>query len=169
MEFGDKSRFAVAFELDTDSGGEWMFGRFCYWIGGKTVGNWGDGVSLRDVLFQMKCIVGDQGNRLCPALFVLSEDKIFQLITTCLDEVSDDIYRLIPPDFLPARLDVCIPVDVFNHWRVFLVDGEHESKLLYGRVDQSKVDVIVLSRGEFDAVFASAYVCLDSIYRAENC
>jgi hypothetical protein len=28
---GEPSRFAVEYDLNSDYGGEWMFGRICYW------------------------------------------------------------------------------------------------------------------------------------------
>lgn len=166
MVFGDKNRFAVAFELDDDPGGAWMFGRFCYWINGEAVGDWSRGVSLRDVLFQIKCIVGDQGKRSCPALLQLSREEIFRLIGTCLDEASDDLFHFISRDFLPARFDVCIPIDIFDKWRIYAVDGGDESRIVYGDESGSHVYEAKLSLGEFDRVMYSAYSALDSLYCA---
>ena len=164
MEFGDRSRFAIAIDLDKNHGGSWLLGRFCYWIAGKLVGSYDVGTSLRDVLFQMKYITGDQGLRLCPALLELPEEKIFSLISSALDETSDELLRYATPDFLPARFDVRIPVDVFDSWKIFLVEGVYEAKLLYFRLDSSTLSVATLAPGEFDTVFKSAHAYLDRIY-----
>jgi len=36
--YSDKTRFAIEFELNENSGGNWMLGRFCYWICDQKVG-----------------------------------------------------------------------------------------------------------------------------------
>ncbi len=48
MIFGDPTRVAIAMELAPDDGGEWLFGRLCYWINGQQFGDWRRGNSLRD-------------------------------------------------------------------------------------------------------------------------
>lgn len=166
MEFGDKARFAIALELDGDHGGSWLFGRICYWIAGKVVGRYDLGTSLRDVLFQMTYIIGDGGQRFCPTLLRLPNDKVFDLILKVIGETSEEIYQYIPQDFLPARFDVRIPVDVFDSWKIFLVDGLGEARLLYRELDASEVGVAILVSGEFDKVFRDTHAFLEDIYNA---
>ena len=55
---GDPNRFAIALDLDEDYGGEWLFGRIGYIIGGVNVGDYDLGTSLRDVVLQMTFIIG---------------------------------------------------------------------------------------------------------------
>lgn len=168
MKFGDKARFAIEFELDDNHGGSWLFGRFCYWIGGEMVGDYCSGVSLRDVLFQMKYVVGDGGQRTCPKLAVLPPSKIVDLITMSLSELSNEISHFVDNEFLPAKLDVRIPVDIFNSWNIFLVDGDGDSLLMYSRDEHSDVNVVHLLHGEFDTIAVAAYDALDQIYLAQN-
>ena len=54
MLFGDKKKFGIQVELDFQYGGEWLYGKFCYWINNEMIGDFDMGSSLRDVLFQMK-------------------------------------------------------------------------------------------------------------------
>lgn len=166
MEFGDRTRFAIAFELDQNPGGPWLFGRFCYWIDSKIIGDFDAGTSLRDVLFQMRYVVGDRGRRLYPRLSALPADTIFHLISTSLNETSDDILQYVSEDFLPARLDVRIPIDIFNLWDIFLVEGVDEAKLVYCETGSPNIEVMTLLPGEFDTVVESAHACLDRIYNA---
>ncbi|WP_420992501.1 Imm42 family immunity protein [Cupriavidus sp. 30B13] len=165
MEFGDRYRFSIALEVDRNCGGPWLFGRFCYWLEGKVVGDYGMGTSLRDILFQMKYIIGDRGGRLCPKLLMLPEEKIFGMISDALDGVSDEILGYTNQDFLPARLDVRIPVDVFDCWKIYLVEGVSEAKLLYRSLNSDKLNVTTLNSGEFDTVFESAYNYIERLYQ----
>lgn len=167
MEFGDRSRFSIAIELDSDHGGVWLFGRICYWIAGAMVGQYDVGTSLRDVLFQMSPILGDRGRRYCPALFRLDKEEIFALVSAVLDETSEDLYHYTSADLLPARLDVRIPVDVFDSWKIFLVEGDSEAKLLYQTIESAAVEETVLGAGEFDIVFDKAYAYLEHLYEDE--
>jgi hypothetical protein len=131
MEFGHKTRFGIAVELDENHGGSWLFGRFCYWIAGEMVGDYNSGTSLRDVLFQMKYIIDDRGKRFSPDLLNFSNEKMFHLIFSALSEGDDEIFRYVKDDLIPARFDVCIPADIFDSWRIFLVDGANDARLLY--------------------------------------
>jgi hypothetical protein len=167
MQFGDKSRFAIALELDRDYGGAWLFGRICYWIDGEMIGLYDLGTSLRDALFLMTYIQGDSGKRCCQPLLSVSKEEIFSLISAAIDEEGDEIYRYIPENFMPTRFDVRIGVDVFDLWKIFLVEGIHEAKLLYKRIDSSQIDEIILPPGEFDFVFGKAFVHLKDLYEIE--
>lgn len=167
MQFGDKSRFAIALDLDCDHGGAWLFGRICYWIDGKMIGQYDLGTSLRDALFLMTYIQGDEGERCCQSLFSLDKEKIFSLISNVLDEKNDEIYRYIPEDFMPARFDVRIGIDVFDLWKIFLIEGDREAKLFYKTIDSTEIVETVLLSGEFDAAFGEAFSYLKRIYEAE--
>ena len=167
MEFGDRARFAVIVELDSNHGGSWLFGRICYWIKGKMIGQFDLGTSLRDVLFQSKYIDNDRGKRFCPDLARLPNNKIFNLISSALNEVGDEIYQHIPKNFPPGRFDVCIHVDVFDCWKVFLVEGEKDAKLLFCKLDTEEIDAAILFSGEFDRIFRNAYEYIEYIYDKE--
>lgn len=163
MIIGDAAEFAVEYELDEPSGEAWMFGRLCYWVGGEMVGDYGLGTSLRDVLLQMKYVVGDCGNRFfrCSGI---SDEKLFDL-------VNDAIYGDSVGDDEEARFDVTIPVDVFAGVKIFLFDFLGEgSRLIYSNNNGGVVMGWGLRLGEFDSVIKRFYDELQGIYkRFEGC
>ncbi|MHA6861513.1 immunity 42 family protein [Ralstonia pseudosolanacearum] len=167
MLFGKKERFAVEFELDNDHGGAWLFGRFCYWIGGERVGDYDAGASLRDVLFQLKHIVGDGGKRFCPPLAALPATQSFKLIFDALRETNSEIFNYVSLDFMPACFDVCIPVEIFNAWNIFLVEGIEEAKLIYQADGVPDTKLTNLSVGEFDVAIKTAYAELEGLLAKE--
>ncbi|MCO4859847.1 immunity 42 family protein [Herbaspirillum sp. WGmk3] len=167
MEFGDSTRFSITIELDPQYGACWLFGRIAYWISGEMVGSYDIGTSLRDVLFQMEPILADSGRRISQRLFLLEKEKIFFLVESALERSNEAIYAYVPANVLPARFDVRIPVDTFDSWKIFLVDGEEEAKLMYRNIDSPYVKQIHLRSGEFDDVFAKAHAYLDQLYEAE--
>jgi hypothetical protein len=136
-------------------------------VAGVMVGNYDEGTSLRDVLFQMRYIKGDIGKRCYPDLFALPEQKIFELISQALDETGGEIFQFANQGLLPATLDVRIHVDIFDLLRIFLVENEYASKIIFKRVDDSTLYSVTLGVGEFDIVFGKAYEYLDSLYEAE--
>jgi hypothetical protein len=166
MLCGDKARFAIEFELNEHSGGTWMFGRFCYWIGGEQVGDFEEGTSLRDVLFSMRYIIGDAGKRTASSLALCDEKTIFRVIQEFLNESGDDLIKLIPADIMPACFDVCPHVDIFNAWHIYLVDTQGLSKVVYSADGGNNVKTVELAMGEFDTLASTAYRELDSLLEA---
>lgn len=77
------------------------------------VGSYEEGTSLRDLLFQMKYIFAGSGRRLSSGLFKLPEDMAFNIISSAIYEGDNDVFEYVMDDFLPARLNVCISVDIF--------------------------------------------------------
>ena len=161
MLHGDKTRFAIEFELNEQPGGSWMFGRFCYWIGGEQVGDFDEGTSLRDVLFSMRYIIADAGKRTAPSLARCDKKVIFRVIQDSLNESGNDITRLIPDELMPACFDVCPHVDIFNAWHIYLVDTQNLSKVVYSADGGNNVETVELARGEFDTIASTAYRELD--------
>ncbi|MFE1573086.1 Imm42 family immunity protein [Comamonas odontotermitis] len=167
MKFGDKNRFSIELNIDENHGGAWLFGRFCYWIAGEMVGEFEMGTSLRDVLFQMKYIVNPQVDRFCCGLFEVSKEKAFEVISEALDENNDEIYEYVSRDFTVANFDICIPVDIFNNWKIFLIDGYDSSRVLYSKMESMKIKELLFNSGEFNEVVKNAYLYLNSLYESE--
>ncbi|WP_158601934.1 immunity 42 family protein [Pararobbsia silviterrae] len=165
---GDKNRFAVTLKLDKNYGDIWLFGRICYWIGGDIVGDYNLGTSLRDVLIQSSYIRNDSGKRFCPSLANLEKDKIFSLTSNSLLENSTDISQYTQGDPLSACFDVRIPVDVFDSWKIFLVEDISEARMLYKHIDSPNIREFKLTPNEFDNVFCEAYIHLEKLYDIEN-
>lgn len=169
MLFGIKDRFAVEYDLEKDHSGEWLFGKVCYWIGGKEIGNYQLGTSLRDVLLQMTPIVKDSGKRSGGTLCGLSSEEIFRRLDGFLYGGSGESQSAAEHDIPdnPARFDVRIPVDVFDTCKVYLVECRNTATILYKCDADAHVSSIDLRPGEFDTVITELYHKLDSTYEAE--
>jgi hypothetical protein len=169
MEFGNKQSFSVEYDLDENYGGVWLYGRFCYWINGDQVGDYNLGTSLRDLLFQMKFIVSDCGNRDGRLLCKLSSEEVFSLLDTSiygsLDPEGDVGFQL--PD-IPARFEIKIPVDVFDQWKVYLLECGNRAIMLYKKVDAAGVSAASIPTGLFDSVIKEAYDSLNDLYDKET-
>jgi len=77
MIIGNKSEFAIEYELALDYGGVWMFGRVCYWTKDHKIGDYESGTSLRDVMLQLHRIIRDNGKRMHEELFHLNKLELF--------------------------------------------------------------------------------------------
>lgn len=165
MEYGNRSSFAVEFELDKNYGGEWLYGKFCYWIGGLRVGDFEMGTSLRDVLLQMKHMVSDCGNRDGGTLCSLSPAEAFSVIDPLLYGESSN-NALGSPD-TPARFDISIPVDVFDSWKIYLFECKDSAEIVFRKNSEAKVRSYSLRHGEFDQIIKKVYLKLDDLYEKQ--
>nr|WP_063571221.1 Imm42 family immunity protein [Luteibacter rhizovicinus] len=156
MIIGEKTSFAIEFDLDKDFGGAWIFGRFCYWVGGSMLGDYDLGTSLRDVLFLMTQVVGDSGNRFS-SMCDMDAGEVFHAL-------NETLYGTAEIVDLAGRFDVSIPVDVFDDVKIFLLDCQGgTSKLLYS-TGGVRVEEMSLAFGEFDRVLKACYDELGQIY-----
>jgi len=172
--FGEKSLFAICFELDQYYGGSWLFGKFCYWIDGVQVGKYELGTSLRDVLFTLTSVVKDNSHRQHSSLFKLPTDELFNRLSIALYGEDTQGYEEISTKEMWARFDVLPRVDVFDNWKVFMVDSSEKSRLLYKyleHVEETEIEKGVsefhLPLGVFDRVIHSAHTALNNIYEEE--
>jgi hypothetical protein len=162
---GAKDHFAVEFELDQEYGGPWLFGSFCYWIDGARVGDYELGTSLRDVLLQMRSVVTDCGNRSGGMLCDLPADTAFLVLDGLLYEsepvVTPRAFQM--PDS-PARFEVKIPVDVFDSWKIYLIECDNTARMIFRNTNDGRIEVARLAMGAFDTVISDAFNRLDSLY-----
>ena len=77
---GDAQRFAVEYALDAERGGDWLYGKVCFRIAGRQVGDLALGTSLRDFLFSIERIRCDRGRRNNPRFATKSAQEIVDLI-----------------------------------------------------------------------------------------
>lgn len=166
MEIGDRRKFAIELDLDEHYEGVWLFGRFSYWINGDRVGDYDLGTSLRDVLFQMKWIVFDCGNRDGGILCTHSPEKVFYWLDGALYDDSDISGEIELPD-TPARFDIRIPVDIFDEWKIYLIECNDNAKILFKSDKESDIRVVSIAVGLFDSVIKDTYNYLDELYERE--
>jgi hypothetical protein len=159
MIVGDKSRFAVQFELDEDSGGAWMFGKFCFFIASLEVGNYSLGTSLRDVLMAMTELVRDVGKREGGNLFDLDAAALYEQLDTALFAGGDDVLEEQAVDECWARFNMSLPVDVLGGWKIFLVERSPKARLVFCNLEKEPRNVMEaeLRAGEVDYVLKLSY------------
>jgi hypothetical protein len=163
MEFGDRTRFAVSLELDENSGGQWMFGKFCYWIDGKMVGNYEEGTSLHDVLLALKWIAFDSGKREDCARFEMPPEDVFEAIDSSMYGHPENANSEFDGD-ATARFEVCPKVDIFAKWKIYLIDCRSQARLLYKNLSDLNVSEFFLRRAEFDECIQLAWDELNALY-----
>ena len=166
MEFGDRALFSVQLELDADYGGSWLYGRFCYWVNGTRVGDYDLGTSMRDVFFKMKWVVNDCGNRKGGQLCSLLVEEAFLLLDKSLYGAKENAQESWLPD-LPARFDVRPPVDVFDEWKMYLIECGDRDLMLYRNSNEVDVQVFGTPVGVFDTVIKQAYAHLENLYQSQ--
>lgn len=165
---GDRSRFAVEYDLDEQHGGEWMFGRFCYWCGGQRVGDYGLGASLRDILFQLETLLRNKQLRASRRFDGMSAMAAFRLIDVALfGAIECDADRLAEEEQW-ARHNIFPPVDVFDRWKGFLVEDRHGARLMFACEPYVDVRELVLESGEVDAVLDVVRNALGAIHERES-
>jgi hypothetical protein len=169
MNFGDRESFAVQFELDEEHQGAWLFGKFCYWIGGIRVGNYELGTSLRDVYIGMKWLPHDCGNRRGGILCSLTPEEAFTALDGALyaNEVCTDTQYPELPD-APARFDISVAIDVFNQWKIYLIECDGVARILMRNTEDGVVRMTTLPQGVFDGVIKDVYAYLEGLYERES-
>lgn len=159
MVFGNKKSFAVEVSLDENYGGEWLFGRFCYWVNGHMLGDYDLGVSLRDVFSQIQYLVKSCGKR-NGGFYDLSSEEIFFRINDAI--YGDNKYCID----MASRFEVSMPLDIFNRFKIFVVDFVGiGSKVIYE--EDGLIKDFVIDLGLFDMVIKETYIFLDDLYEIE--
>jgi len=167
MLFGSRERVAVELELDPDPGGVWLFGKVCLWACGKRIGDYERGTSLRDVLFRWERISRDAGHRENAELFSLEAKKLVRTL-------NDGMYGCAGDDATVAGAieeqwathEIRPQVDVFDEWRVFLVERNPAARLVYHDPDTDTYGECLLEYGEFDRVLKPVVQTLAQWYIA---
>jgi Immunity protein 42 len=168
IEFGNRERFAIAFELDADYLGVWLNGHFGYRIGGEQVGDYAKAVSLQDVMIQMKWVDGTAAIvRVANCVVCLGTQPFTALDQSIYGEISRG--ESCPPMVLdtPARFEIKFPVTPFDDWKIFLFECGSVATILYKRCDEESVSAFDLEIGEFDRVLKEAYGQLERWYDME--
>jgi hypothetical protein len=171
MLFGNKKSFAIEYNLNTDYGGEWLFGKICYWIDGSRVGDYDLGTSLRDVLIQAKYILNDAGNRFGGILCEIDNEEAFMRLDKFFynEELVDEEKHLVQLPDQPARFIIKIPVDIFDNFTIFLIQCDLNSEIIiFKSNDKNIIHKKGLRFGEFDNVFHKFFDSLNDIYENET-
>jgi hypothetical protein len=124
---------------------------------GSQVGDYNLGTSLRDVFFQMKWIVFDCGNRAGGVLCKYNPEVVFYGLDGALYESSDfDIGSEFELPDTPARFDISIPMDIFDGWKIYLIECGDKAIIHFKSIDDTDIRVVSIAIGIFDSVIKEA-------------
>lgn len=165
---GKTSRFAVQYELDANYGGEWMYGKFCFFCNEQQIGDYELGTSLRDVLFQLDEVAKFK-RRANQRFDAMTAKEVFALVDAGL---SGDLKVLAPDAGVVEEeqwRNLCLfpVVDVFDGWKGFLLRGEEIERLIFSVVPYLEVKEAKLDCGEIDGVIECVRKELNEIYERE--
>lgn len=165
---GEPSQFAVEYDLNENHGGEWMFGRFCYWCDGLRVGDYESGTSLRDVLFQLDQLAQNKHLRISQRFDTMSTMAVFRLLDAALFGAAELNNAGLAEEEQWARHNIFPPVDVFDRWKGFLIEGEQSARLIFAYEPYLNVRELSLKPGDVDAVLDEVRNALSDIYEQES-
>lgn len=162
---GKKDRFATQYELNPDSGGEWMFGRFCYWCGGRMIGDYDLGTSLRDALFQLEETTKGTSDRINERLYRTNPIQTFRLLDAALfGAVSLDDQEVAEHENW-AKHSILPAVDVFDQWKAFVVEEATASRTIFARDPYQEVYTVDLGRSEVAEILEATRLALTELYQ----
>jgi hypothetical protein len=166
---GDSRRFAVEYELGAKHEGAWMFGKVCFRIGGELIGDFELRTSLRDFLFQIEQGRRDHGQRRNKRFESMYAKEIVELLEGALFGGGGEVGERLAIQEQWARHKIAPEVDVFDRWRIYLVESETNARLLYGRTEPgSEVREFFLTPGECDEILLRACREIGALYEAET-
>lgn len=164
---GDSSRFSVEYTLDENYGGEWMFGRLCFWCDGQRIGDYDLGTSLRDALFYFEELGKYHDLRINKRFDDMDAEDVFHLIDSALFGKDYAKHSQLVEEEKWAQHYIFPALDVFNNWKGFLIEGAQRARLIFACDPYSKVKEFFLSPGEVDGIFKIATSKLNAIYEGE--
>lgn len=158
MLIGDKSRFAIEYELDeTDLSPaatvRWLYGRICWWARGERLGAYAEHETTGEIAGALRFILKDEGKRFSRELFQMPCEDALVLIVRALylddgqsgEQVAKDARQF-------SRFYITPGSDVFDGWRIVLIEGERSAKLIWRLQDYGAVQESILELGEFERV-----------------
>jgi hypothetical protein len=126
---GDKTRFAIEYELDPDPAGVWLNGSIKLWIGNRAVGELPSTElrSLRDYIYMFEHVVSGDGRRSNPTLFAEPMERVVSLLDDALFVGTDAALDAKAEDEQWGLLtfDLGFPAD-----QVYAIESGDEIRLL---------------------------------------
>lgn len=165
MIFGNPMGFAIEFELEKEYGGIWLFGKFCYRVKNQCIGEYSLGTSLRDIFLVMGALI--RTDRTHNYLYSLSAEDLYNRLNDVLYGFEKSPYDDIADEEQWARFNVTLPVDIFDGWKIFLIEGSEKARMIIGK-DDTDIYEVPLHPDEFNDVITDVYNELGKLYEAEN-
>ena len=165
--FGDRSGFAVEYELSSHYGGVWMNGCCRYWCGAKEVGDYAIVTSLRDALFSFDEMRRDVDDRKNPRLWAMPPTDMFKLVDGGLFGSRDVAPVELAEQEQWARHNIKPSVESFDRSKIYLVENETSGRIVYSLSPYVEIIVVQIGAGEVDAALESVRASLAQIYERE--
>lgn len=171
MIVGDTRRFAIEFELDQGKLEDvelapWLFGRIRFWCCGEQIGQYEADTTIRDVVVEAERFIASRENRHDDILAKATREEIVHTITNALYVDSGQTDERVQADDERYGPFVVSPeVDVFDSWRIILVEGAHVARLIWYPKDESVLHECALARGEFEFVLSSFLTIMQNTSR----
>ena len=164
MLIGNPSNFAVEFELNENYEGVWLLGKFCYWVQDERIGEYDLGTSLRDVLFQIEGIVRFNNKRDGGRFIHSSAQEVYEMLNAALYGNGDSQIAI---EEQWARFDICPLMDIYNDWKIYLVEHSLQTRIIYQNIMQQKVSEKILKPNEFENAIRKTYEAINEMYEKE--
>jgi Immunity protein 42 len=161
--FGDVQKFAISYELDENQRGSWLFGKFCYWVGGEVIGDYELIMPLCYILPELRHMVIDNGNRENINLFKLSSEEFCTHLDNFFCGEGDEE---LGERECWARFLISPSVDIFDGWAIYLIDSPPISRIIYSFQEENVVE-FNLESGAFDQVITNVFNTLFDIYESQ--
>jgi len=163
---GDKERFAVEFALSGEKARhpdlrEWLYGTISFWCGGERVGLHEE-TTLRDVANEAERFLRQAGRRSSEEGLLLDpRDEVMRRIASALFQESGQSDAQVREDWERFSQFIVSPnVDVFDPWRMVLVEGHGKGRLIWSRRGDEAPRECELEEGEFDDVLRAFLAAL---------
>ena len=144
-----------------------MFGNARYWCGGREIGNFGEQTSLRDLLFMLEGMRRDVGKRQNPRFWNMAATDMFRLVDAGLFGNRDLAPLSLSMEEQWARHNITPSVDVFDDWKVFVVENETRARVVFSKDPYTSVESVEMNAGEVDTTLESTRITLGKIYERE--
>ena len=66
-----------------------------------------------------------------------------------------------------ARFNISMPIDVFDEWKIYMLENKDKALILYKSSGQKVVSSLLLNQGEFDEAIRRIHDELNKRYDAE--
>lgn len=155
---GDRSRFGIEFEIDADLLGDpeysrWCFGRLRFWCGSMPIGAWEEVTALCSIAAHARSVSNEVGQRAGHGLCALDARSVAATISSALYEDHGQDDRVVAADARRySPLVVSPSVDVFDSWRIILIECDMAARLIWYRLDDMNISECLLGKGEHEAV-----------------
>jgi hypothetical protein len=165
--FGQCSTFATEYSLPDNHGGVWMFGNARYWCGGREIGSFSEQTSLRDLLFMLDGMRRDFGKRQNPRFWNMPATDMFRLVDAGLFGKRELAPVSLSMDEQWARHNITPAVDVFDDWKVFVVESDTRARVVFSKYPYPNIESVEMNAGEVDTAIKSTTIALGEIYEQE--